>query len=162
MDSKAQDIPEPGPLVAGGLEIRNAKIAWSFAEDVARVVEGKEPAEISEFPFGRIYALKGGAILVETDEKTRNRLVAEHGEAFEMDGFFAKKLPGGYQIPENAGEFDHGGKHYALFRAHNAYSDAVDAFAWKGAVLDVSSYWSAQGSESLVKTTGDSVKGLLD
>lgn len=56
-----------------------------------------------DFPFGKLLVFKGGMFVVEaSDEAARDRLVSEHNAAFMKEGFFAKPLEGGYQVPENS------------------------------------------------------------
>lgn len=118
-----------------------------------------------EFPFGKLLVFKGGMFVVEaSDEATRDRLVGEHDVAFAKEGFFAKPLEGGYQVPENSGQFDYQGRHYAIFYAFNRFSETTNEFAWNGVVFDVAKYLEASGqteSVGLIGRTEDAVTDIV-
>lgn len=138
----------------GDISVRNAKVSHAFIFDIPDIIDAW--AHSVKYIWNKtIYPLSGWLFLLEyVDIVDRDADAKIFREVFQKEWFFAQELPEGYQIPENAGEFEYNGKYFLILNSYNKQIDTNDSFSIQWVILDIPSY-------NLSRTTQETVKSIV-
>jgi hypothetical protein len=136
------DMPEiTEDITIEGLTVRNSKVSKAFVFDIPTIIEWNNQTTKQDFWNIVVYEIPGGLFLLQyNNQEDRDNDANLFKKLFQRDGFFSKKWANGYQIPENAGEFEYKDHFYIILNTYNSLVSGSDSISIHGVIIGISSY----------------------